>query len=154
MKINTKLFGEIEAEEEKLLIFEMGIIGFGEYKKYMLIHETDREEKNILWLQSIDEPELALPVIDPLVLVEDYNPSVEDELIKPLGEMAQEDALVFVTLTVPSDITKMTVNLKAPLIINAKTRKACQIIVDEESYMIKYPVYDILASKEKKEGED
>lgn len=153
MKINTKLFGEIEVEENKLLTFDSGIIGFEELKNYMLIHESDKEEKSILWLQSIDEPDLALPVVSPLLFFCEYNPLIEDELLKPLGDMDHESTLVFVTLTVPKDVKEMSVNLKAPLVINAKTRKACQIIVEDEKYAVKHPVYDMLSSLNEKDGD-
>ena len=76
-----------------------------------------------------------------------YNPEVEDELIKPIGELLPEEILVMVTITVPGDLTKMSVNLKGPIIINAAERKACQVIVEGEGYPVKFPVYDILNAK-------
>ena len=51
---------------------------------------------------------------------------------------------MLVTVTVPSDLTKMTVNLKGPIVINAQTRRACQVIVEGDEYAVKYPIYDIL----------
>ena len=88
-----------------------------------------------------------MPVIDPLRVKEDYNPEVEDDLLLPLGDINPEELLVLVTITVPQDLTKMTVNLKAPFIINAANRQACPVII--EGYEVKFPVYEIL----KKEGE-
>ena len=92
-----------------------------------------------------------MPVMDPLVIKPDYNPEVEDELLKPLGEWNPDDILVLVTMTVPSDITKMTVNLQAPIIVNAEGKKACQIIVDVDKYPVRFPIYDIMKEM-KKEG--
>ncbi len=57
-------------------------------------------------MQSLDEPVVALPVMNPLAIKEDYNPMVEDELLKPLGEMTPENTFVLVTVTVPEDIKK------------------------------------------------
>ena len=84
------------------------------------------------WMQSLQEPAFAMPVMNPLIVMPDYNPEVEDELIKPIGELLPEEILVMVTITVPSDLTKMSVNLKGPIIINAAERKACQVIVEGE----------------------
>ena len=70
----------------------------------------------------------------------------------PLGEMKEEDALVMVTVSVPQDLTQVSVNLQAPIVINAETKKATQIIVNTEKYPIKYYIYDILREM-KKEGE-
>jgi len=64
-----------------------------------------------------------------------------------LGDLRQEDVLVLVTLTVPQDLTKMTVNLKGPVIINSRNRIACQSIIDGEQYKVKFPIYDILQAR-------
>ena len=144
MEINTKLFGNIMIEDKKIIEFENGMIGFPEYKKFTLIFDSENEgTASISWLQSVEKPDLAFPVIDPLVVKEDYSPTVEDDLIQGLGELTQDNLLILVTMTVPSDIEKMTVNLKAPLVINSDTRKGCQIII-EDDLQVRYPVYDIL----------
>ncbi len=153
MKINTRMFGEIDIDEEKIINFDLGIIGFDFLKKFTLIHDEEEEDNSVIWLQSLDEPDFAMPVMNPLLAMDGYNPSVEDELFKNIGETTEDDIIVFVTLTVPADITKMTVNLKAPIIINANTKKGCQIIVEESEYIVKYPVYEVLTSKKEKGGE-
>ena len=88
-----------------------------------------------------------MPVMDPLIVRPDYNPEVDDELLKPLGELQPDELLVMVTVTVPSDLKKMSVNLRGPIVINAAERKACQIIVEGEDYAVKFPIYDILNAK-------
>lgn len=95
----------------------------------------------------MDEPTLALPVIKPWLVKEEYNPTVEDELLSSLGELTEENLVILLTMTVPADIKEMTVNLKAPVIINADTRKAVQIIADNQDYEVKYKVYEILNKK-------
>ena len=151
-KIVTKLFGEIGIDEEKVISFPEGIIGFSYLKRFLLIHDSEKEDGKITWLQSLDEPAFAIPVMDPLLVKEDYNPVVEDELLDSIGGIVEDEIFVMVTLKVPEDITKMTVNLRAPVVINPNTKKACQILVDNEEYPIKYPIYDILQEM-KKEGE-
>lgn len=146
MKITTNLFGEIETDDSKVITFLQGIIGFPNLKKFMLIHDVEDDDKKISWLQSIDEPSFALPVIDPLIVDDTYNPEIEDELLNPLEINDLAELLVITTITVPSDITKMTANLKAPIIINASNLKAAQLIVEDEKYLVKYPIYDILKS--------
>lgn len=142
MKINTKLFGEIEVAEERIIEFTSGMMGFEEYKKFTLIFDSEKKG-NIMWLQSMEEPELAFPVMDPMKLLAEYNPVVEDEWLAPLGEVTgEEDYYLLTVLTVPSDLTKMTANLKAPVVINMNTRKACQLIVNNEEYVVRYNVYD------------
>ena len=152
MRINTRVFGEIDIEEEKIIHFPGGIIGFPDMTEFALIHNSEKDARcAVRWLQSMQEPEFAMPVMDPLVVSPDYNPMVEDELLKPIGVLNPESILVLVTMTVPKDIKKMTVNLQAPFVINADEKKACQIIVDTEQYPIRVPMYDILEGM-KKEG--
>lgn len=150
MKIITKLFGEIEIEESKLITFPNGIIGFPEMKNYLLIRDAENEKASISWLQSVEEPAFAMPVMDPLKILEDYDPFVEEDMLEPLGSLKSEEMLVLVTMTIPSDITKMTANFRAPIIINADNRKACQLIIDNEAYQVKHQVYELL--KKKKEA--
>lgn len=153
MTIETKLFGEIAVDESKLISFPQGIIGFPELKDFLLIHDGDGNG-NIKWMQSIQEPAFAMPVVDPLTVIPEYNPDIEDELLKPLGEITEENMLVIVTITVPKEIEKMTVNLKAPIIINSESRKAAQLIIDSDRYQVKFPIYEILkAAKEKAAAE-
>lgn len=151
MKLKTQIFGEIEIDESKKLVFEQGVIGYPDYKTFFLLYDIEKEGKHaISWLQSADDDCFALPVIDPLLINESYNPTVEDEKLAVLGGVEDEFA-VFTTIRVPEDITKMTVNLKAPIIINTTTQKGCQIIIEGQGYEVRVPVYDILkANKEEK----
>jgi len=152
MKVKTRVFGEIDIAEDRILHFPGGIIGFPEMTDFALIHDSEKESATaVRWLQSMQEPEFAMPVMDPLAVVPDYNPEVEDELLKPIGDLNPESVLVLVTMTVPKDIKNMTVNLQAPIVINADEKKACQIIVDADKYPVRFPIYDIL-EKKKKEG--
>ncbi len=148
MLVKTKFFGEVDLPEEKILTFERGLIGLADYKRFTILYDCEKEETNISWLQSVDEPTLALPVIKPWLVKEEYNPTVEDELLSSLGELTEENLVILLTMTVPADIKKMTVNLKAPVIINADTRKAVQIIADNQDYEVKYKVYEILNKKQ------
>lgn len=151
MKVNTRIFGEIDIAEDKIIQFVNGIVGFPDMVDFTLIHDEEKGPEGIAWAQSIQEPQFALPVINPLFIKEDYNPKVEDELLKPLGEFGAEDMLVLATITIPSNIKDMTVNLKGPIVINAATKKACQVIAEGDECEVKFPIYEIL--KKRKAGE-
>ena len=153
MKAATRLFGEIEIDESKIITFEDGIIGFPDMKKFTLIFDEEKEGRpSISWLQSMDEPEIAFPVMEPLFVCETYNPSVEEELLKNLGTIKEDNLYVLVTVTVPQNIKELAVNLKAPIVINTDTRKASQIIV-EDDLPVRYRIYEILEEAKKKAGE-
>ena len=154
MQIKSKLFGDIEIQDDKLITFEHGIMGFEELRKYALVFDSDKPTPNkIMWLQSAEISDLAFPVIDPTIIMGEYNPVVEDEWLAPIGEYGtEEDLLVLCILTVPSDISKMTANIKAPLIINGITKKGCQIIANNDEYSVRYNVFDILQKKKEEAG--
>ena len=69
---------------------------------------------------------------------------MNDELLAPLGELNDDNLYCLVTVKVPSDLTKMTINQKAPIIINTDTMKGAQLIVENEDYEVRFPIYDIL----------
>lgn len=154
MLIKTRYFGEIDLGEEKIITFDQGLIGFEEYKRYTLLYDVEGDrDTTISWLQSVEEQSLALPVINPLIAKSDYNPTVDDEMLSPLGDLNQENMVVLLTLTVPSDITKTTANLKAPIVINSDIRKGCQVIVENQDYGIKHNIYEVISRIKAEKGE-
>ena len=158
MKIQTRAFGEVDIEDDKIITFTDGIIGYPELTKFALIYDKEKGSSSIQWLQSVDEPGFALPVMNPLIVCPDYNPVVEDTILKPVGNLDENDMLVLVTVTIPKDIKEISVNLRGPIVINANECRACQVILDDEEYKIKLPIYDILEKnkndkKNKKAGE-
>ena len=150
MKVETRLFGTVDIEESKTIVLQGGLIGFPDLTRFALIFDNEKEKGSIMWLQSLDEPQFAIPVITPEVVKPDYNPTVNDSLLEPLGEISEENIYVLVTIKVPENIKEMTVNLKAPFIINTDTLIGGQIIVEDE-LPVRFPVYDILKSR--KDGE-
>lgn len=153
MKAKTRLFGEIDIEDDKIIHLENGMIGFPNMQEFALIFDEEKgDEAKIMWLQSMDEPEMAFPVMRPEIVMQGYNPTVNDEVLEPLGTINDENIFVVVTLTAVADVKKNSVNLKAPIIINTETRKGCQIIV-EDDYPVKYNIYKALKEKKEKAGE-
>lgn len=144
MKLATRIFGEVEIDDSKIISFPNGIIGFPDLKKFILMYDEEKGTDTIKWLQSIDEPSFAMPVMDPLIVCPDYKPEVDRTTVDIIGELSNDDLLVLVTVTVPHDLKQMTVNLMGPFIINVKECKAVQTIVDNEEYPVKFPIYEIL----------
>lgn len=150
MTVSTKYFGEIELDESKIITFDNGLLGFEEYKKYTLIFNSDSEHRpTISWLQSVEEQGLALPVMIPTLVDPSYNPTIEDGVLSNIGDWNEENISVLVTVTVPEDITAMTTNMRAPIIINTESMKGVQAIVEDKQYEIRFPVYKILTGADK-----
>lgn len=153
MKAKTRLFGEIDIEDSKIITLEGGMIGFPDMKKFALVFDEEKKERGkIKWLQSMDDAEVAFPVMDPVEVKEDYNPTVNDELLKPLGNLTDENTFVLVTVTASKNIKELSINLKAPIIINLDNMKGAQLIV-EDDLPVKYKIYEILKNRKEKAGE-
>ena len=130
------------------------MIGFPNLNHFALIFDEEKGQKqtSIMWLQSMDDTDIAFPVMDPHAVKEDYNPNVNEEIVAPIGELNEENTFVLVTVTVPKKIEDFSVNLKAPIVVNMDNRKAVQLIV-EDDYPVKYKVYEVLKAKKEKAGE-
>ncbi|MGB9812186.1 MAG: flagellar assembly protein FliW [Thermovenabulum sp.] len=138
MKIETKFFGEIEIEEEKIINFPNGIIGFEDLKRFVLIDHPGSDI--IKWLQSVEEKDFALPIIDPLSFFPEYEPIINESDLKNLELSSIEDAVILCILTVPKDLESTTVNLKAPIVLNPLNRIGDQLIAENPEYKIKQPI--------------
>lgn len=147
MKANTRLFGEIEIADEKIITMETGMIGFPDMRKFALIYDEEKgSSTSVRWFQCMDDPEVAFPVIDPTAVKPDYNPMVSDEILAPLGDLNDNNSFILTTLTVPSNIEEMSVNLKAPIVINIENNKGVQLIV-EDDFPVKFKIYDLLKNE-------
>lgn len=161
MIITTRHFGEIEIDEEKILFFKEGILGFEHIKKYCLINDKDQESP-FKWLQSFDEPGLAFAIVDPFAIKKDYYINLDKGIADILEIEKEEDILVFSIVVIPDDISKMSMNLKAPLIINARQKTGIQMVLDTDRYNVRHYILDELreqgednnACTDKKEGSD
>lgn len=152
MVAQTRLFGEVTIDDDKVLDFPNGIIGIEDKHKFAIIYDVEKgEDTAVRWLQSMEDPYLALPVIEPFAILEEYNPIIEDALLAPIDNPKDEDIIVLLTLIISSDVTKVTANMKAPIVINSATCKGGQIIVENPEYESKFNVYD--AIQKKKAGE-
>ena len=154
MKAESRLFGNIDIDEEKIITLEGGMIGLPDFQRFALIFDEEKgqKESSIMWFQSMDDPGTAFPVMHPNLVKPDYNPTVNDELLVPLGTLTEENTYVLVTVTATADVKETSVNLKAPIVINTDTRKGCQMIV-EDDYPVKYRIYEAVKGRKKEAGE-
>ena len=150
MKATTRFFGDIDIADDKVITLEKGMIGFPDLRNFALIFDEEKglDKSKIMWLQSIDDGDIAFPVMMPNLVKEDYNPVVNSEILSPLGELGDENTFILVTVTVPNNPKDFTVNLKAPFVINTDNNKGIQVIA-EEDFPVKYKVYDLLHKEEK-----
>ena len=152
MQIDTVRFGPVEIDEKKLISFEGGIPGLDEYRVYALLQFE--ESYPIIWLQSVDNGGICLPVLDTFAVLTEYVFDIDDNDVKELELGSPEELHVVSVLVVPDDIQRMTVNLAAPIIINIATGKAKQIMLDGGDYNVRAPIFpDICKLVMREEGD-
>ncbi|ULQ59753.1 flagellar assembly protein FliW [Brucepastera parasyntrophica] len=144
MEVQTKAMGTVSIVEKQIIELEHGFYGFEQYHSFALI---DAEQKPFIWVQSLENPELAFLVIDPFIFRPDYEIDVDDSLLEPLEIQSPSDVLVFVLLTVPSDGSPITANLQGPLIINKKNNKALQAILVDPRWQTKHDLVAEISAK-------
>ena len=114
-----------------------GIAGFGGAERFALVEVS--ETSPLFRLSSLDSPGLDFLVVPPAVFFPDYAPEIDDASAARLALTDAEDALLLVILTVGADIAAATANLMAPVVINARTRQAAQVIV-EDTFPLRAPL--------------
>lgn len=141
MILKTKHFGNVEINEEDIITFEKGIPGFESSKKFVILHKVE-EDNPFKWLQSVDDGKVAFVVINPQVFKHNYEVKVDRTISDELEIEVIEDVIVFSIVTIPEEVSKMTANLKAPVLINAKKNKGMQLILDDERYDFRHLILD------------
>lgn len=178
MLLNTRHFGEIEIDEKNIIYFDEGIPGFNHVRKFAIIGNEKTEDKlegggkankeagsdscdghsdsdtetlsPFCWLQCVDDPDLAFAIVNPFIVKPDYEIELSNEVIETLEIEKEEDVAIFAIVVVPEDITKMTMNLRAPLVINVRNKKGMQVILDTEKYSIRHYIMEEIARQEVK----
>jgi flagellar assembly factor FliW len=143
MQLETKHFGTIEIDEKDILNFTEGIPGFEEINKFVLLGKTE-EESPFQWMQGIDNTDVAFIVIDPRVFKPDYFVDVYEKDIEELGIKDENKILIYCIVVVPEDISKITANLKAPILINVENNRGKQVVLENGNYQIKHYIMEEL----------
>ncbi len=136
MQIQTTRFGSIDVDSDRVIVFTQPILGFADCVRYVLIEGPGKG--SVYWLQSVERPDVAFLVMDPLQVVPDYEVNLPESEVKDL-ELADETEAVLLTLVVvPEDKTYVRTNLRAPVIYNPRRNIAKQIVLYDSELPVKY----------------
>jgi flagellar assembly factor FliW len=138
MKVKSKAFGEIEISEKQKIYFKNGLLGFEDMHEFVLL---DTEEGSpFYWLQSEKMTEVAFVLINPNVVIPDYELKYSKEDLTDLGTENETELLRFSIVTIYEKAQDITVNLLGPIVINKTTKIAKQIINQNDQYSVKHPL--------------
>jgi flagellar assembly factor FliW len=138
MKFISKVHGEMQYEENNIITFNKGIPGFNELKKFVLLDLKEYEPFKLL--QSLENDEISLIVTSPYEFFEDYEIKLGEETIKNLNIESTEQVMILTTVTLNSDVKKITTNLQGPIVINTSYNFGEQIVLDNSKYKVKSPL--------------
>ena len=139
MKIATVRFGNLEVDEGDILFFHEGLLGFEKLTRFSIVDPGD--DTLIMWLQSLDDGALAFPIIEPQVFWSNYSVKLISSELESLGLESITKAKIYSILTIPKDVTKMSANLKAPIVINSSRNIARQIVLQDNKLSVQYEMY-------------
>jgi flagellar assembly factor FliW len=143
--LQTTRFGEVEVEAEAIIEMPAGILGFGHSRHFALIRPSD--EATFFWLQSVDEPQLAFIVTDPMAYFPEYDVPLREETLDDLGldgEPTAGQVAVLVTVNKTADPRTgeqwLTGNLMGPILVNTQGRRARQVVLTEKRWTTRQPL--------------
>ncbi len=139
MKIQTSRFGMLDVSDDTILTFPSGLVGFPAFRRYVVLDPP--EDADYQWFQSVDEPSLAFVIMDVDLLQTDFRTNLSGEGLAELDMTPADSISIMAVITIPSDhLDQATANLRAPLVVNGRTRQGKQLIL-HESIPLRYPLF-------------
>lgn len=136
-------------EEDLTILFEEGLFGFEDHKRFLPV-AADESSDAVITLHSLDEEGLAFIIMNPFLLMEDYDPVVPQSDLECLGEIRSEaDYSWYVLCVAQKPVSQSTVNLRCPVVINTVTRKAKQVILDNREYGFRHRLGELTRKENK-----
>ena len=139
MGIKTTRFGELEVNKSDIINFTDGLLGFENLKKYFVVDPGDNTL--ILWLQSAEDDKIAFPIIEPKIFSPDYIARLTPFELAALELESLNNAKIYSILTIPANVTEMSANLKAPIVINNNKKIAKQVVLQDSKLSVKHEMY-------------
>ena len=136
MEIETTRFGRLSVEDERIITFPNGLLGFPDHTRFALIQTG--EENYFFWLQAVDEPNLAFVVTDPSIFFKDYHVPVRDETRQDL--LLADDSYVQCFVICNKVGEWLTGNLLGPIVVNAQNRLGQQVVLTEKKWTTRQPL--------------
>ena len=139
MNVQTTRFGVVEVDENRIITFAAGLLGFSSFKSYVLLQPHD--DAVFFWLQSTEAPELAFVVTDPSLWIQDFVASIRREQMVELDLDKLDNAQVFVIVNKYE--RSLTANVQGPLVINVNNRRAMQLVLADKRWTTRHEIVQI-----------
>jgi len=141
MIINSKRFGQVEVDQDRIINFKEGLLGFPNFKNFFLVDDPTDPTIPFKWLIPMDNPEISFLVTDPGIFFKDFIFDLSAKDQNALGAQSEDDISVICLLTVPIDAKRITANLRGPLVINWRTLQGRQIVLENTNFTTKHYIF-------------
>jgi flagellar assembly factor FliW len=138
MKIKTRYQEEVEINQEEIIFFGQGIPGFQDEKEYIVLSLGDDSPFSLL--QSVKNEELGFVLADPFSFYPKYEFELDETVISQLKIQNKVDIIIFTIVTLGESLSKSTINLQAPIVINRKEKVGKQAVLNNDAYHTKHPL--------------
>ncbi|WP_409479178.1 flagellar assembly protein FliW [Pseudobdellovibrio sp. HCB154] len=145
MIINTTRFGQVNLQQDDIITFPEGLLGFQDLRNFVLL--DDPNDDIFAWLQSCELPSIAFPVLEPEIFGQYYSVNLTKNELELLKIKADQKPTFMNIITIPDDPTQMTANVKAPIVINPEARIARQCVLQDNNLAIREPIFVKLQSR-------
>ncbi len=146
MELETTRFGKINYGKNDIILMAKGLLGFEDFKRFILVSPKDQEP--FKWLQSIDDASLAFLVVEPSAVKPDYKIEISPKDLMLLESKNEKDLDLYLLVSIPrGQVEALTANLQAPIIINRSRMCAAQLIISENNYITRYPIFRAISDK-------
>ena len=139
-------FGQLTIPEDEIFEFRWGLPGFGLLREFVVL--AIEEQKPYVWLQSLERPELALPLIDPWALFDDYDPILPAVTAAVMEIERPDEFCLMCVCVVGPNAEEMTINLLAPIVFNLNLKIARQVMLEDSHYSVRTPIPRTAVRKE------
>ena len=139
MNLETTRFGNVEIDDDRVINFSSGLLGFSSYSKFVLLQPD--EQGVFFWLQSTEAPDLAFVVTDPALWIPDYQANIRKDQMEELGMNELADAQVLVIVNKRDD--SITSNLQGPLVINIQGRIGMQLVLADKRWSTRHELLQV-----------
>jgi flagellar assembly factor FliW len=134
--LKSTRFGDVELPDESVVEFPNGLIGLSGHRYALLPHG---EDGTFVWLHSMEDPALALPLTKPWSFFPRYEVELSDSEAERIGVSDPAQAEVFVTVRAADEARNFSANLRAPIIISGG--RGFQVINDADDAPVRAPLF-------------
>jgi flagellar assembly factor FliW len=149
MEIHHHHLGVISYNEDDVITFPLGLLGFLKFKRYLLLQNA--ASAPFLLMVSLENLELHFPLLDPKLFCPDYTPNITKRDLNELSAENPQSLLMYSIVTIQQDARTATANLSAPILVNREQKIGKQLVLLDDRYSTKHRILSdspYLSSKE------